>query len=607
MTQLASSSSQNMESLKPNDARSPNAQPAIDGAKKKKKSHKSKNRDRSSPAPESNGLDETPREKKRKRKSEPGQKKQKKHKLDKNEEAEAENDRINELPISSDEDRDPDLKPTPISSTTQNDQPETPNNELGVNKKGQLRKVRGSRLGGKDKNLKVGFFTKDEVEKLEAHKVNFCNLHSIDDHKEFDAMVQHSERTGAEHRSDYPWPVPAETCTKNEFWAAIYELIPDRDRRSLYRFMRRHFQASTQKPHEWSPEQDQELIELMTLHPGKWSYVARQIGRSDDDVTQRWKNQLEHRGKMNRGKWNAEEVQMLLDVVQDTWAKVSKEEGGITTGRAGKDMYEMDEKIFKWGIISDALGNVRSRQQCADKWRKVKKHVEMMRAAGNPDAQFDPIEAVNKATRWSLSAPGTPKSTWNVVEDDEDDEQPDSKPAQNSSEYGAARSGFAPSTQTPEPDAKPYVPGPGSASGSDAGDAPTSPTLPFMSSLPQSSPSIFRSGPSPSRNRTHSEVDGDEEETKEQRRERKARRKQERRERRERKEAKRAAAAGEAVTDENVAPGTPQKKKKKSRKSIDVNGAVVEETPRSSKKSKKHRHSNGPVDIKLEGPRAISD
>ncbi|KAJ5266753.1 hypothetical protein N7478_009561 [Penicillium angulare] len=550
-------------------------------------------------------ITQSPREKKRKRKSESGEKKQKKHKLDRTEESEGEGDQNNEQPISSEENEKPDLKATAISSTTQNDLPETPNspdNDLGLNKKGQPRKARGSRIGGKNKT-RVGFYTKDEVEKLEGHKVAFCNLHSITDHKVFDAMVQHSERTGIEHRSEYDWPCSADECTKNEFWAEIYDLIPDRDRRSLYRFMRRHFQDSTQKPHVWTPEQDDELIQLMTLHPGKWSYVARQIGRSDDDVTQRWKNQLEHRGKMNRGKWNAEEVQMLLDVIQETWNKIFKEQGSD----AGKDMYEMDDRILKWGVISDALGNVRSRQQCADKWRKVRKYVESLRAAGNPDAQYDPIEAINKASRWSLSAPGTPKSTWNVVEDDDDDDLPDSKFDQNASELGTARGGFAPSTQTPEPNAKPFPSSPGSGPQSDAGDEPTSPALPFTSSLPQSSPSIAR------------RADEDEGSAKNE------------------KEAKRAAAAAsetseesqksskkrkqsldatgtEAVTDENVAPGTPQKKKKKkSRKSVDAN-ADVEKTPKgSSKKSKKHRQSNGPVthdeavDIKLEGHGTLSD
>jgi hypothetical protein len=274
---------------------------------------------------------------------------------------------------------------------------------------GKPRKLRGSRIGGKS-NMKVGFFVKEEVAKLEAFKVAFCNTHGFSDHKKFDEMIQHSERDGGD------WPCPADVCTKSEFWTEIYNLVPDRDRRSLYRFMRRHFQDSTQKPHEWTEDQDKELVALMSQHKGKWAYVAKLLGRSDDDVTQRWKNQLEHRGKMNRGKWGEEELRSLLDEIQKVWDRVYASDGDA----AGKDMYELEEKHLRWGIISDQLGNVRSRQQCADKWRKIRRSVEQMRACGNPDAIYDPIEAVNKRTRWG-SGSVTPKSTWLVGEDDDDE------------------------------------------------------------------------------------------------------------------------------------------------------------------------------------------
>lgn len=395
----------------------------MDDAKKKKKSRKSKNKNRSSPAPIPNGVasspnrgDDSSQEKKRKRDSEPGHKKQKKHKHDSTQNGVQNGDSsVNpavgnqvqssepEMPIRTQQSAANDLEiPSQVVAPVANGTETTTST-------GKPRKLRGSRIGGKN-HMKVGFFVQEEVAALEAFKISFCNIHGFSDHKKFDEMIQHSERDGGD------WPCPADVCTKSEFWNQIYDLVPDRDRRSLYRFMRRHFQDSAQKPHEWSPEQDKELVALMNQHKGKWAYVAKLLGRSDDDVTQRWKNQLEHRGKMNRGKWSEEELRSLLDEVQKVWNKTSELDGPA----AGKDMYELEEKHLRWGVISDNLNNVRSRQQCADKWRKIRRSVENMRACGNPDAVYDPIEAVNKRTRWG-SGSVTPKSTYLVDDDDDDD------------------------------------------------------------------------------------------------------------------------------------------------------------------------------------------
>ncbi|KAJ5239613.1 hypothetical protein N7468_004232 [Penicillium chermesinum] len=247
--------------------------------------------------------------------------------------------------------------------------------------------VRGPRLKSDGRPLKIGFFTKEEVQKIEKFKVDFCNQHSLESHKEFDHLVQHSERTSAE-----PWPLDADVCSKQQFWEQIYELAPDRDRRSLYRFMRRHFQESFQKAHEWTPAQDEELIQLMREHSGKWTAVAKMLGRSDDDVTQRWKNKLQHRDKMNRGSWSEKELRDLLDGVERFFALYKKEHEDASC----IDIYEMPDGHITWSHISDSMDNMRTRQQCADKWRKIRNKVLNARAAGETNAVFDVVAEAKK-------------------------------------------------------------------------------------------------------------------------------------------------------------------------------------------------------------------
>ncbi|KAJ5933374.1 hypothetical protein N7454_005703 [Penicillium verhagenii] len=435
----------------------------VDGANKKKTSRKSHNTEPTSSAPEPTDLtssalknDQSPREKKRKRNLESGDNKQKKHKHRSTENVVGNGDASLYLAEEQQAQAQPDEPAAPAKEPSKliANSIETPTQEadaINPTSTGKTKKIRGSRLGGKN-NMKVGFFVKEEVEILESFKVNFCNIHGFTDHKKFDEMIQHSEREGGD------WPCPADVCTKTEFWNQIYELVPDRDRRSLYRFMRRHFQDSTQKPHEWSEEQDKELVSLMTQHPGKWAYVAKLVGRSDDDVTQRWKNQLEHREKMNRGKWSEEELRSLLDEIQKVWHTVYDMEGDA----AGKDMYELAEKHLRWGVVSDALGNVRSRQQCADKWRKMRRSVDIRRASGEHDAVFDPVEAANKRTRWG-STSVTPKSSFFVNDDDDDDEDENDADTKGDKESSGPINGLGifaniPSLSAPETKPLPKTP-----------------------------------------------------------------------------------------------------------------------------------------------------
>ncbi|EKV06878.1 hypothetical protein PDIG_66500 [Penicillium digitatum PHI26] len=298
-----------------------------------------------------------------------------------------------------------------LAATKQPQALDSPNPEGSTTPGFRAKRVRGSRTREKD-NLKIGFYTPDEVRKIEAYKLNFCTMHGIASAK-FDEMVQHSER-GANGE----FPLSSDIISKSNFWNEIYALVPDRDRRSVYRFMRRHFQTSAQKAHDWSKEQEDELIELHTKYGPKWTFIGKLIGRSDDDVTQRWKNKLEHQGTMNQGAWLEEETRLFLSVVESTWLTMKP----LLADNSGKDMYELDERLIVWGNVSKEMGYMRSRQQCADKWRKIVKQVMMMRANGHPGAVFDPKLAAKKSAIWNRRLEAQRKSSQFVNEDSDEDE-----------------------------------------------------------------------------------------------------------------------------------------------------------------------------------------
>ncbi|PWY69720.1 hypothetical protein BO70DRAFT_365648 [Aspergillus heteromorphus CBS 117.55] len=268
----------------------------------------------------------------------------------------------------------------------------------------------------------VGFFKPHEVQKLEKFKLDFCTNHGLSSGT-FDLMIQHSERDRLSI-----FPCHSNITTKTAFWKDIYSIIPGRDRRSVYRFMRRHFQGSSQKPHHWTEEQDDELVLHHERHGPKWAFIAKMLGRSDDDVVQRWKNRLQHRKTMNRGPWSEQEVRSLLELLQASWDGLKGTEHELDLGR---DIYEMDESLIAWGHISDKMKNCRSRQQCADKWRKIRRKIAAHRCKKNPDAFYDPIIETRLSIRRSKLRAATRqsdkqfKSAEFVKSDDDSDADPD--------------------------------------------------------------------------------------------------------------------------------------------------------------------------------------
>ncbi|KAL2827855.1 hypothetical protein BJY01DRAFT_228923 [Aspergillus pseudoustus] len=203
----------------------------------------------------------------------------------------------------------------------------------------------------------VGHFSPVEVETLESFKLDFCNMNNCST-VIFDQMVQHGRQ------KTFPGQ---QWISKGAFWKSAFEVLPTRDRRSVLRFMKRHFQASDQKSHVWTEEQDAELIALVAEHGTKFAFIADMLGRSSDDVVQRWKNRLEHQDKRKTGSWSKRELDALQKALTLAWTR-SKDQGLDV----GPDIYEMDESLISWGQVSKAMGHVRSRQQCADKWRRLR-------------------------------------------------------------------------------------------------------------------------------------------------------------------------------------------------------------------------------------------
>lgn len=219
---------------------------------------------------------------------------------------------------------------------------------------------------------KKWFYTMEEIEAVEQFKIEFCKQYSITSSK-FNEIIQVCTRNNVRFR------LPDNTViTKQTFWSSLQALFPHRPHVSLSRFMRRVCLVSEQKPHHWTAEQEDELKALIEAKGTKWTEIGQILGRSADDVTQRWKNRVEHRDKQRSGPWKPDECGKLVGIIREHHAALRVAGHGV-----GPDVLDMEPECISWGAVSDQMGNIRSRQQCADKWRRMRRNGKKERETRN--------------------------------------------------------------------------------------------------------------------------------------------------------------------------------------------------------------------------------
>lgn len=192
----------------------------------------------------------------------------------------------------------------------------------------------------------TGRMSDEEVHILLSWRDSFCEEHGLS-HHEFNEMMEVSC-----HRGTTSWRY--NFINKDEFMRQYYDQLPHRNRRSLLRFRERRFQNVERG--SWTEDDNKELRQLVAQLGPKWVEIGRMIGRTADDVSQRWRHRLNYGHEMRSGEWTDDEMQQLDDEVEAF--AVSK---NTTT--------DDTDLVIPWQAISTKLGNGRTAQQCANRWR----------------------------------------------------------------------------------------------------------------------------------------------------------------------------------------------------------------------------------------------
>ena len=202
----------------------------------------------------------------------------------------------------------------------------------------------------------TGRFSDYEVQRLEKFKNDFCRIHEITGHQ-FNDMMTDSCRRGP----NQPWSY--DFISKQDFLQDYFDVLPNRNRKSMSRFRERNWQNATGN-RDWTTEDDEQIIKLVGEIGPKWVEIGQALTRTQDAVQQRWKKYLQYRDTRKGGVWSPEETEILEKSV----AGAKK--------RSGLSQNSSTDKRISWSLVSDALHGARTPKQCADHWQSLQESRE---------------------------------------------------------------------------------------------------------------------------------------------------------------------------------------------------------------------------------------
>ncbi|KAL7910683.1 hypothetical protein GGI35DRAFT_318095 [Trichoderma velutinum] len=150
-------------------------------------------------------------------------------------------------------------------------------------------------------------------------------------------------------------------------WHRLFEVCPDRKRQKVINVTRKKYHNFVARG-TWTPEQDEELSQLIAVHGNKWSEIAGLINRHPEDVRDRYRNYIVCGPNQRKDVWSEEEEQLLVQVVEEAMEAIEE----IRKDHPDRPIYQKNiEDIIDWQDISKNMERKRSRLQCITKWKAM--------------------------------------------------------------------------------------------------------------------------------------------------------------------------------------------------------------------------------------------
>lgn len=179
-----------------------------------------------------------------------------------------------------------------------------------------------------------GAFSKQEVAKL----------------KEF---MDHYQAANHMSRDELCLRVWSSERRKDNFWDSVAAVLPHRTRSSVYKHVRRAYHVFKVRG-KWTPQEDNQLSQLVELKGAQWRQIGIMMGRMPEDCRDRWRNYVICGTQRQQNKWTVDEEGKLRHVVHQI-------------------LEENPNTDINWTLVSQKMGGARSRIQCRYKWNKINK------------------------------------------------------------------------------------------------------------------------------------------------------------------------------------------------------------------------------------------
>lgn len=161
---------------------------------------------------------------------------------------------------------------------------------------------------------------------------------------------------------------PRKEAKNRELWNLIVDACPNRPRRKVVSYCRQQFHNFPARG-SWTKEQDEQLESMIKIHGQKWTMIGGLINRLADDVRDRYRNYLACGGKNRKDYWSEEEEERFLKVVAEAIDKIK-----ASMAKDKKSSDESPENLINWQQISTAMNHTRTRLQCLQKWKTLRKN-----------------------------------------------------------------------------------------------------------------------------------------------------------------------------------------------------------------------------------------
>lgn len=207
--------------------------------------------------------------------------------------------------------------------------------------------------------LLTGPLTKTEVQQIEGAVEAFRTEHDLT-LQEVNTMVQQNPKD----------PTLKDNTLHEELWSRVLDACPTRQRRKLLNWCRQKYHNFVARA-TWTPEQDQELREMVKHHGTKWSVIGQLINRHQKDVRDRWRNYLVAGENQRKNHWSEEEEREFLGIVGEVLGIFQRER----EKHPNSDMFrtgKTNEELVDWNVVAERMQHGRSRLQCQEKWRRMR-------------------------------------------------------------------------------------------------------------------------------------------------------------------------------------------------------------------------------------------